>query len=80
MPITSSAKKALRVSERKQSVNGRTRSRMKTAVKTLTDSPTLESLTEAYRRIDRAVKAKLLHRNTAARKKSNLAKRVKAAK
>lgn len=78
MPITPSAKKALRVSKRKYLVNQRVRSQMKTAVKKFMATPSAETLAEAYRRIDRAVKNNLLHRNTAARRKSNLSKRLDA--
>jgi small subunit ribosomal protein S20 len=78
MPITSSAKKALRVSQRKTNVNTDVRSRMRTAIKGFRTQPTGESLSEAFSRIDRAVKGKILHRTTAARKKSQLAKRLAA--
>ena len=37
----------------------------------------LESLSLVYRRLDKAVKRKVLHKNTAARKKSRLAKLLK---
>lgn len=76
MPITSSAKKALRVSGRKANVNTEVRSRMRTAIKSFASAPSAESLSEAFRRIDRAVKGKILHKSTAARKKSSLSKRL----
>lgn len=76
MPITSSAKKALRVSQRKSKVNTEVRSRMRTAVKNFLAAPSAETLSEAFRRIDRAVKGQILHRSTAARKKSSLSKRL----
>lgn len=76
MPITSSAKKALRVAYRKTLVNQEVRSRMRTAIKNYLAAPSSELLSEAFRRIDRAVKGKILHRNTAARKKSVLSKKL----
>ena len=76
MPITSSAKKALRVSKRNYTVNQRVRSRMRTAIKTFLEAPSLENLSEAFSRIDRAVKSNMLHRNTAARRKSALSKKL----
>lgn len=76
MPITSSAKKALRVSERKNEFNVRARSRMKTAIKSFLTEPTADKLHEAYSRIDRAVKQHLMHRNTAARRKSVLSRKL----
>lgn len=77
MPITSSAKKALRVSKRKQVVNTRVRSQMKTAVKRFTLEKTADNLGNAFSAIDKAVKNNLLHRNTAARRKSSLNKELK---
>lgn len=77
MPITSSAKKAMRVSLRKQVINTRTKSQMKTATKRFSKENTAELLREAYSAIDRAVKNNLLHRNTAARRKSGLARQLK---
>lgn len=77
MPILSNAKKALRVSQRKQVVNNRVRSQMKSAVKNFFANPTMEALQEAYSRVDRAVKNNLLTKNTAARRKSRLARTLK---
>lgn len=72
MPITSSAKKALRRSDRQRATNVQVRSRMKTAMDAFTQSPSAQTLSEAFSRIDRAVKNNLLHRNTAARRKARL--------
>ncbi len=79
MPILSSAKKALRVSVRKQAVNTKVRSQMKNAVKKFMSQPTAEGLQAAYSRLDRAVKNNLMHKNTAARRKSLLARTLKKA-
>ncbi len=74
MPITTSAKKALRGSLRKQVVNNRVRSRMKTAIDAFRAKPEAGALSQAFSSIDRAVKTNLLHRNTAARRKSLLSR------
>lgn len=74
MPITSSAKKALRASVRKQTVNNRVRSRMKTAIDSFREKPEAGLLSQAFSSIDRAVKTNLMHRNTAARRKSLLSR------
>lgn len=74
MPITSSAKKALRGSLRKQVVNNRVRSRMKTSIDAFRAQPEASALSKAFSSIDRAVKVNILHRNTAARRKSLLAR------
>jgi len=77
MPILPSAKKALRVSERKQIINTRVRSKMRNAMKAFITEPSIENLKTAYSQIDRAVKQNLLHRNTAARRKSLLSRTLK---
>lgn len=74
MPVTKSAKKALRVSLRKQTINVRVKSQMKTAIDAFKKTPSLVNLSAAFSRIDRAAKHKLLHRNTAARRKAVLSR------
>ncbi|MCD8484397.1 30S ribosomal protein S20 [Candidatus Woesebacteria bacterium] len=77
MPILSSAKKALRVSLRKQAINNQVRSQMKTAVKKFMSNPSAEALQEAYSRLDKAVKRNLMHKNTAARRKARMSRTLK---
>lgn len=74
MPILKNAKKALRSSIRKAAVNARVRSRMRTAIKSMKDKASKEGLPIAYSAIDRAVKRNLIHKNKAARLKSQLSK------
>lgn len=82
MPITSSAKKALRVSQINKVENDLTRSKIKNAVKGVKvavtqkkgDIPAL--LAAAYRELDIASKKNVIHKNKAARLKSRLAKAV----
>ena len=82
MPITQSAIKAQRVSERKRVFNLRRSRAMKAAVKEVTgavhekraDAATL--LASAYKAIDKAAKRGVVKANTAARKKSRLARLV----
>lgn len=81
MPITSSAKKALRASKNKAVFNARRKkdllSTVKDVKKLIADKNTKEaekSLALAYKAIDKACKTKMIHKNTAARKKSRLAK------
>ncbi len=84
MAITSSAKKALRVSRRRRVVNLHRKEAMldviKRVKKFVTDKNTAEAvklLGEAYKAIDKAAKNDLIKKNNAARKKSRLAKLVK---
>lgn len=85
MANTSSAKKALRVAERRSVINLRHRRALKEARKdvlkavTAKDKTTAQSLmSKAYKEIDKAAKVGVIHKNTAARYKSRLAAKVKA--
>lgn len=88
MPITSSAKKALRASKRKHVYNLRRKDTMTSVVKKVrkfvSDKNTQEAaklLAQAYQAIDKAAKTNLIKKNAASRKKSRLAKLIaKAAK
>jgi ribosomal protein S20 len=73
MPILQNAKKALRVSKRKTLVNQRVKSKMKTAIDAMKQTPTQENLNKAFEAIDMAGK-KIIHHNKAARLKSQLSK------
>lgn len=86
MPITSSAKKALRASKRKHVFNERRKNALSSIVKKVrkfvSDKNTKEALvllSAAYKAIDKAAKTNLIKKNTAARKKSRLSKLVKKA-
>ena len=85
MPNLQNAKKALRVSDRKRSMNDRRRRAVKEtvrAVKTiaLTDVKLVaEKLSKAYQAIDKAAKRGIIKKNTADRKKSRLAISLKKA-
>lgn len=80
MPITESAKKALRGSKRKKMVNDRRVKTMKDTVKKIVKlakedkTKALKDLSTAYQAIDKAMKRGVIKKNTAARKKSRLAK------
>ncbi len=77
MPITRSAKKALRSSLNKKGVNDRRKKAYKEAVKKvqkLVKSKNLDgikkTLSEAYQAIDKAAKKGVISKNTASRRKS----------
>lgn len=83
MPNTSSAKKAMRQSRRRQTINLRTKSKYKSAVKATRADITsgdakaaAESLKKAMSALDKAVKKNVVHKNTASRRKSRLAKAI----
>jgi small subunit ribosomal protein S20 len=79
MPITSSAKKALRVAERKYVFNSRRKNAIEASTKEIKKllkagkgKEAETKLSGAYKAIDKAVKTKMLKKNTAARMKSRL--------
>lgn len=77
MPIIKSAKKALRQSEKKKGLNDQLRRNIREAVRVLRKNPTLKALQSVYSTLDRAVKQHIIHKNRAARLKSNYSKLVK---
>lgn len=79
MPITSSAKKALRVAKRKKVFNTRRDNAMEAALKKIKKLIATDKIKEAekmlpdvYKKIDKAVKIKFLKKNTGARYKSRI--------
>lgn len=77
MPITKSAKKALRSAHRKRRFNIVRKNKATRAVKAFKKSPTPESFRAVQKALDKAVKGKTLKKNTASRKKSRLSKLLK---
>ena len=83
MANTRSAKKRIRQNERRRLRNRGVRSKVRTAVKLARASEGADmrpTIAEAIRELDRAVSKGVIHRNTAARKKSALARRLAAAR
>ncbi len=83
MPITKSAKKAVRGSARKRVFNERNKRAMKEAIKKVEKTVNSDKkdaaklLSEAYAAIDKAAKRGVIKKNTAARKKSRLTRLLK---
>ena len=83
MPITQSAKKAIRGSLRKKGYNDRSRRAMKEIIKKIekavkTDKKeAAKMLSSAFAIIDKAAKKNVIKMNNAARKKSRLARITK---
>lgn len=85
MAITTSAKKAIRVSERKRIFNVRRKKALHDAAKALDRAlaagdaaGAAKLLSAAYRAVDKAAKRGVLKGNAAARRKSQLAKKLAA--
>lgn len=77
MPITKSAKKALRRDQRRRKINLKVKIPLKKALRSARKGPTLKSLSKAFSWLDQAVKKNLIHKHKAARLKSRLAKLLK---
>lgn len=84
MPRIKSAKKRMRQTKTRTARNKATRSELRTAIKKVRTaaSPTdaAKAMKEAEQMIDRAGRKNIVHRNTAARTKSRLAKSLAAKK
>ena len=83
MANTRSARKRIRQNERRRARNRTIRSQVRTVVKTARaaeGAPMQGAVADAIRALDKAVTKGMIHRNTAARKKSALARRLVAAK
>jgi small subunit ribosomal protein S20 len=82
MPNTSSAKKAMRSSARKNVFNTARKWKIKNSLKELRKvvatnvSEFQPTLSKVFSQLDKAVKSNLIHKNKANRKKSRLAKMV----
>ncbi len=80
MPVTKTAKRALRGSKRKEKVNTQLRTRLEIAIRLAKRETSKKTVTEAISLVDRAAKKGLFHKNKAARLKSSLSKLTKKKK
>jgi len=79
MPIIKSAVKRMHQAAKARVRNAATKRSLKTSVKAFHGKMSAETLKKAYSELDKAVKKNLLEKNTAARRKANLAKLAKQA-
>lgn len=84
MPRIKSAKKRMRQTKTRTARNKATRSELRTAIKkargAASPAEATKAMKEAEQMIDRAGRKNIVHRNTAARTKSRLAKSLAAKK
>jgi len=80
MPVTKTAKRALRSSTRKRKINSRYLSRLEVAIRQAEKSKNKEKVKTAVSLVDRAVSKNIIHKNKAARIKRSLSKLLPAAK
>lgn len=74
MPVTVTAKRALRGSKNKESVNKLILSKLEVAVRQARKSKTSGDILKTVSLADRAAKKRVIHKNKAARIKSQMAK------
>lgn len=79
MPVIKSAIKKMRQDEVRRKRNASTKRGLKEAIKSFAAKLSPETFKKAQAEIDKAVKKNLLNKNTASRKKANLAKAAKLA-
>jgi small subunit ribosomal protein S20 len=77
MPITKTAKRALRSSKRKEAVNKIIKTKLEVAIRLAKKSKTKKKIIQAISMADKAAKKKVIHKNKAARLKSQLSKLLK---
>lgn len=75
MPVTRTAKRALRASKKKQAVNKLIINRLEAAIRLAKKGRKKAGVTKAISLADRAAKKKIIHKNKAARIKSQLSKK-----
>lgn len=82
MANTKSAEKRIRQNQKRMEQNRAQRSKLRTAIKRVMSADDAETAVTAYREtsaiLDRFATRRLIHPNKAARKKSQLARQVKA--
>lgn len=78
MPNIKSAKKRVRVIRKKTLRNKMIKSNLRTVIKAANNDTNPESVRLAIKKVDQACAKGILHKNTAARKKSQLAKKLNA--
>jgi len=74
MPVTKTAKRALRSSARKDLVNRKVLTSIDLALRSFKKSPTEKSASAAFSKLDKAAKKKVIHKNKASRLKSRVRK------
>lgn len=80
MPVTKSAKKALRKDRRRTIINKQIKRRLKEAIKTFKKNPSNKAYGLVSSLLDRTAKKKVIHKNKAARLKSRLARLLSKAR
>jgi len=78
MPVTKTAKRALRSSKKKAEVNKSILKKMEIAIRLAKKTLKETDITKAISLVDKAAKKKVIHKNKASRVKSTLSKLIKS--
>ncbi len=76
MPITAQASKKLRHDKKRTKETMVVRESLRTVIKSMRKAPSAKTLTKVFQALDKAAKRNIIHKNKAARLKSNLAKLI----
>lgn len=74
MPVTKTAKRALRSSKKKEAANSKTLADLEIAIRQAEKKKSAKAVNNAISMIDRAAKKNVLHKNKASRMKSQMTK------
>lgn len=74
MPVTKTAKRALRSSKKKERVNTRIRVKLDSLIRIAKKNRTKKAILAVISQADKAAKKKVIHKNKAARIKSSISK------
>ena len=80
MPNIKGVKKRVEISAKRKTANTEVKGAMKTAIKNIAKSPETANVNDTMKKIDKALKQGIIKKNTAARKKSRIMKKVNKAK
>ncbi|MGD0523260.1 MAG: 30S ribosomal protein S20 [Candidatus Microgenomates bacterium] len=80
MPVTKTAKRALRSSKKKGQINSKVLSTLEIAIRAAKKSPTAKNTQKVISLTDRAAKSKVIHKNKADRIKKAFSKKMPVVK
>lgn len=80
MPVTKTAKRALRSSKNKAQVNSKIRAELEAAIRLAKNKKSSKNISHAVSLTDRAAKKNIIHKNKAARIKRSLNKLLPSSK
>ena len=80
MPVTSSAKKALRQNKKRYAINLARKKALKVVIKKFKKTLSVEDLSLAYKKLDKGAKAHIINKSKVSRLKSRLSQLIAKSK